>query len=315
MGSDLSRQATAWLVQLEDEPDNGALHIQFIDWLATSPAHLAAWEETAHVSGLMSAAGPLRASTPPSLSRPRVWLPRIGRARTFAGLVLATCLAWFVAPDLSRRLRSDEITGTAELRIVRLKDGSTVHLAPASAIAFTNGAKGRGLDLLQGEAWFDVAHDGARPFRVMAGRSTVTVLGTAFSVRKTDVGTDVAVQRGRVAVTSSDAGRTVRVELTPGQALSLSEGVATRSAIRPDRVASWRDGVAIVNDQPIGGVIDLLRPWFKGYIVATGPGLKNRRVSGVYDLRDPDLALEALRRAHNVTISQVSPWLRIVTVG
>lgn len=316
MRSDLSRQATAWLVQLEDEPDNEVLRVQFIDWLATSPAHLAAWEETENVSALMTAAGPLPRLMPslPAVRAP-AWFRRLPSAKTLAAVALAACFAWILAPDLSLRLRSDEITRTAELRIVRLKDGSTVHLAPVTAIAFTNGAKGRTLDLLQGEAWFDVAHDKARPFRVMTGNSTVTVLGTAFSVRKTESGTDVAVQRGRVAVTTPDAGQAVRVELDPGQSFSLSEGVATRGAIRPDRVASWRGGVAIVNDQPIGDVIDRLRPWYKGYIIARGAGLKSRRVSGIYDLRDPDRALEALARAHKVTVSQVSPWLRIVTVG
>ena len=316
IGGDLSRQATAWLVQLGDEPENAVLRVQFWDWLATSPAHLAAWEETERVSGLMTAAGPLPRIMPslPAVSAP-AWFRRMPSARTLAGIALTACFAWIMAPELSLWLQSDEITRTAELRIVRLEDGSTVHLAPATAIAFTSGAKGRTLDLLQGEAWFDVTHDEARPFRVMAGNNIVTVLGTAFSVRKTDHGTEVAVQRGRVAVTTPEAGHVVQIELLPGQSLFASEGLATRSAIRPDRVASWRDGVAVVNDQPIGDVIDRLRPWYKGYIVARGPGLRGRRVSGIYDLRDPDLALEALTRAHKVTVSRVSPWLRIVTVS
>ena len=289
--NDLSRQATAWLVQLDDEPDNEALHIQFIGWLATSPAHLAAWEETSHVSGLITAAGPLRASTPPSLSGHRTWPPKFGRARTLAALALAACFAWFAAPDFSLWVRSDDITRTAELRVVRLKDGSIVHLAPGTAIAFSDDTKGRRLDLLQGEAWFDVAHDEARPFRVVAGDSRVTVLGTAFSVEKMGGDTAVAVQRGRVSVEMLDAASPPRVVLVAGQSVLMSAGSAIRD------------------------VIDQLRPWFKGYIVARGPGLKDRRVSGIYDLRDPDLALEALTRAHKVTISQVSPWLRIVTVG
>lgn len=315
MGSDLSRQATAWLVRLEDEPDNEAMHVQFIDWLATSPAHLAAWEETAHVSALMTAACPSHTSTPRSLLGHQTWLPKFRHARTFTTLALAACFAWLFAPDLSLWMRSDEVTRTAELRVVRLKDGSIVHLAPATAIAFTDDAKGRRLDLLQGEAWFDVAHDEARPFRVVAGDSRVTVLGTAFSVEKRGNNTAVAVQRGRVAVETLDAASPRRVLLVAGQSVLMGEGATSRNVIRPDRVATWREGVAIVNDQPIGDVIELLRPWYKGYIVARGPGLKHRRVSGVYDLRDPDRALEALSRAHDVTISQVFPWVRIVTVA
>jgi len=317
MRSDLSRQATAWLVQLDDEPDNEALRVQFIDWLATSRAHLKAWEETERVSRLMSGAGPL----PPKVSRlpasitRSAWFRKIPSAKMLASLTLVACLAWIVVPDLLLRFRSDEITRTGELRLVRLEDGSTVHLAPTTAIAFRNGANGRTLSLLQGEAWFDVAHDEARPFRVMAGDSTVTVLGTAFSVRKKDTGTDIAVQRGRVAVTTPNGARAAHVELAAGQSLIVNEDSAKRGAIRIDSVASWREGVAIVDDQSIGDVIDRIRPWYGGYILARGPGLKSRRVSGIYDLRHSDRALEALARAHKVTVSRVSPWLRIVTVG
>lgn len=317
MRRDLSRQATAWLVQLDNEPDDEALRVQFMDWLATSPAHIAAWEETERVSALMSAAGPLPRSVPllPAAAVHPAWFRKIPPVRALASLVLAACLAWVIVPDLSLELRSDAVTRTGKLRVVKLEDGSTVHLAPTTAIAFTNGQTGRSLSLLRGEAWFDVAHDKARPFRVMVGDSTVTVLGTAFSVRKKDAGADVAVQRGRVAVTRPDGAGSARVELVAGQSLSVSEGVATRGAVRPDQVASWREGVAIVNDLPIGEVIDRISPWYKGYIIARGPGLKRRRVSGIYDLRDPDQTLAALARAHKVTVSQVSPWLRVVTVG
>jgi transmembrane sensor len=316
MPGDLSRQATAWLVQLDDDPENDALRAQFMDWLGTSPAHLAAWEETARVSDLIAAAGPLPQELPflPLASAWRGRLRNIRPAGALASLAVAACLAWILVPHLALQLRSDAITGTAELRRVKLEDGSTVQLAPATAIAFTNGAAGRTLNLLQGEAWFDIAHDKMRPFRVMAGDSTVTVLGTAFSVRMTDAGTDVAVERGHVAVTS-DGARSGREELVAGQSLSVSDSAATRGAIRPDRVASWREGIAIVDDLPIGDVINRIRPWYGGYIIARGPGLKDLRVSGIYDLRDPDLALKALMRAHKVTVSRISPWLRIVTVG
>ncbi|WP_255265982.1 FecR family protein [Sphingopyxis terrae] len=312
---EISRRATAWMLQLDDEPDDEALRAEFENWLTSHPAHLAAWEETEHVSDLISAAGPLSQNRPPPGSAHPISFSKFMSARAFVSLAVAACLAWIVVPSIALQLRADEVSRAGEPRIVSLDDGSTVHLAPATAIAFTTGAKGRYLELLQGEAWFDVAHDEARPFRVMAGDSIVTVLGTAFSVRKTDTGTDVAVQRGRVAVATNDAAPPARVELVAGQSLSLSKGASTLAEIRPENVASWREGVAIVSDQSIGEVIERLRPWYKGFIVARGPGLMRRRVSGIYDLRDPDLALEAIARAHRVKVSRVSPWLRIVTVG
>jgi Fe2+-dicitrate sensor, membrane component len=315
-GGDLSRQASAWLVQLEDTPEDDAMRAEFMDWLATSPAHLAAWEETARVSDLIAVAGPLPQNMtvlPEGSSKP-AWFRTTRPVRVLASLAMAACVAWIAVPYISLQLQADTITGTGELRQVRLDDGSVVQLAPDTAITFSNHAAGRRLKLLRGEAWFDVAHDKAHPFKVFAGDNTVTVLGTAFSVRKTDSGTDVAVERGRVAVTASDGMRSDRVELVAGQSVSTDGTVVTRGTVRPDRVASWRDGIAIVNDLPVGDMIDQLRPWYKGYIIARGPGLSDRHVSGIYDLRDPDLALKALAEAHKVTVSRVSPWLRIVTV-
>lgn len=315
---DLSRQATAWLVQLADDSENEALRMEFVDWLATSPAHRAAWEETRRASDLIGLAGRLSEDIPvqtASLSR-RGRFRTIRHTRAFTALALSACLAWIVVPHLVLRFRSDAITGTSELRLVKLADGSTVQLAPATAIAFVNDAAHRTVTLLQGEAWFDVVHDETRPFRVRAGDHTVTDVGTAFSVRRLAGRTDVAVQRGRVAVNGSDGTGPDGIELAAGQSLSLSqEGEAIRDEIRPDRVASWREGLAIIDDEPIADVIDRIRPWYGGFIIARGPGLQDRRLSGIYDLRDPDLALKALTRVQKVRVSKVSPWLRIVTVG
>lgn len=314
----LSRQATAWLVQLADDSENEALRMEFVDWLATSPAHLAAWEETTRAYELITLAGPLPEDMPvlsASFSR-RGRFRTIRHTRAFTALALSACLAWIVVPHLVLRFRSDAITGASELRLVKLEDGSIVQLAPTTAIAFADDAADRTVTLLQGEAWFDVVHDETRPFRVRAGDNTVTDVGTAFSVRRLAGRTDVAVQRGRVAVTGSDGTGPARIELVAGQSLSLSQGgEAIRGEIRPDRVASWREGLAIIDDEPIADVIDRIRPWYGGYIIARGPGLQDRRVSGIYDLRDPDLALKALTRVQKVRVSQVSPWLRIVTVG
>lgn len=311
--NDLSRQASTWLVRLDDEPDDEGLRRDFMDWLTSSPAHLAAWEETTRVSLLMTAAGPLqqkRFRIPPPLARAKLR----GR-KIFTSAAIVAALAWAIAPNLAIQLRADETTQTGQDRLVALEDGTKVHLAPDSAIAFTNDEKGRNLNLLRGEAWFDVAPDKTRPFRIVAGASTVTVLGTAFSVRKTDRGADVAVARGRVAVTTPEGTDVDRVLLTAGQSLSMdAAGKAVRGEIRPDRVAVWREGIAIVNDQPIADVIDRIRPWYKGYIFVRGAGLEDRRVSGIYDLRHPDQALKALTRAHHVRVADASPWVRIMTI-
>ena len=74
------------------------------------------------------------------------------------------------------------MTATGESRTVTLADGSQVNLSGGSAIGVDITSEERRVRLLSGEAFFDVAHDAARPFTVEAGEARIVVLGTAFDV-------------------------------------------------------------------------------------------------------------------------------------
>lgn len=315
---DVDRQASAWLVQLDDDPDNGALRAEFESWLAASPRHEAAWRESLTVAGILAVVGPslgigkivpLRHAGPSRLSRLFDW-------RAVAAIAAAACLAWIAIPGLAIRLQADQVAGTAEIRPVNLADGSKAYLAPGAAMAFDMDGKSRSFRLLRGEAFFEVARDPLRSFRVIAGGGEVTVLGTAFEVGLRNDHATVSVRRGLVQVAYPTGSPPVRERLRPGETIELRwVGASRRGKIRPDRIAAWLHGKAIVNDRPLGEIIDELRPWYRGLIIAQGTGLQQRRVTGIYDLRDPDAALAALAKAHDLTVRELSPWLRIVTVN
>jgi len=315
---DVDREASAWLVRLDDEPENASLRAEFDAWLAVDPMHDVAWRETMRVSEMIAATRPsIQASNVVPLKqgpgRRRPWLTRW---QGIGATAMAACLTWVVAPDLVLRLRADEIAGTGEVRAVQLADGSEAYLGPGAAMAFEMDGRQRTFRLLRGNAFFDVARDTKRPFKVLAGAGEVTVLGTAFEVALSDDGALVAVKRGLVEAANLEGAPPVRTQLRPGQTIQFHwDGPSQRRDIRPDRVAAWIKGKAIVNDRPLGEVIDALRPWYKGFIIADGTGLDRRRVTGIYDLRNPDAALVALAKAHDLTIREVSPWLRIVTVN
>ena len=126
--------------------------------------------------------------------------PRLRRLVAATAMALAACVALYFFPTLQMRVLADHMTGVAELREVVLEDGSVVHLDAGSAISVTYGAAGRDVALLAGQAFFDVASLQGRPFRVRAGDVTVTVTGTAFSVRPSSQAVSVDVQSGTVEV-------------------------------------------------------------------------------------------------------------------
>ena len=56
---------------------------------------------------------------------------------------------------------------------------------------------GRDIELIEGEALFNVARDPLRPFRVHARRTIVEALGTRFSIYLGNSGTQIAVTQGQ----------------------------------------------------------------------------------------------------------------------
>jgi transmembrane sensor len=101
-------------------------------------------------------------------------------------------------------------TDIGERRSITLADGSTVDLNARSRIRVEFSGAERHVELLQGQALFQVAKDKNRPFIVASGDATVRAVGTQFDVNRKASGTTVTVLEGRVAVYSK-----VRAEPDP----------------------------------------------------------------------------------------------------
>lgn len=304
-----SDEAAEWLVRLREDPDDGATKARFAAWRAASPAHETAWAEVSETFDLI---GEPLAQHPHSVSRA---LPRRRLApRLFAaGAVIA--LAAFVAalflPGWMLRLEADIATGAGEWREVKLADGSLVDLAPLSGIDVSLGQGRRDVRLVAGQAFFRVMPDPGQPFQVEARNVRATVLGTEFEVRLDKTGAAVAVAEGRVRV---DDGAASRV-LIGGQWLRVDGAGQMREGVRSNgEIGLWRQGEIVVHDQTISDVVNELRPYFAGAIVIAGDAAARRRVTGVYQLREPVEALRALGRAYDeISVTQVLPWLVVVS--
>jgi len=206
------------------------------------------------------------------------------------------------------------VAGAVE-RIHELADGSVVRLGPRSAIDVAITAGERRVRLLQGRAFFEVAPDAARPFRVVAGGVEATVLGTAFEVVHAAAGIDIAVREGRVRVAGPDNGPAPPEPLAAGQWLRVGPTGAARGARPAAQIAAWLDGQLVVRDRPLGEVVEALEPWYGGVILLTDRELAGRRLTGVYNLSDPVGALQAIAAAHGAIVRRLSPWVLLVSPG
>ncbi|CAN5302685.1 FecR family protein [soil metagenome] len=118
----------------------------------------------------------------------------------------------FVSPFAARQEKSiatpERFAAGATMRKLTLDDGSTVTLAANSVLTAQLTPDRRNLTLEQGEAFFTVAHDKARPFVVATQRGETMAVGTAFDVRVDGAGAVVTVTEGKVRVTAPASGQT-----------------------------------------------------------------------------------------------------------
>lgn len=305
-----AREATQWMILLQEEPDDLDLRRRFDEWCASSPANAAAWSATEHMSKLATVVLPDYADhlRQPAASRParRRWLLPL------AASAITACIVALVAPTIIVQLRSDHATGTGELRKVALSDGSEVTLAPATniAVSFTPGE--RRVRLLAGEAFFAVTPDAARPFKVEAGPVEATVLGTRFDVSRDSDGVMISVEAGAVGVNAAFPGASERLE--PGQSVRMTwTGEVRRASQAPQLMASWRRGQLHLQDQTLREAIDRLSGYFNGSIVLTDAALGNLQVTGAYNLRSPEEALRGMAEVLGVRVRLITPWLLVVS--
>ncbi|PCH67458.1 MAG: hypothetical protein COC06_11270 [Bacteroidales bacterium] len=107
----------------------------------------------------------------------------------------------------------------------QLEEGTNIWLQPNSSISYFGrfNKKDRNVYLV-GEAYFDVTKDSLKPFKVITGEVTVTVLGTMFNIKAYDFEKKIQIilTEGSVKVTS-DKGKKKPVIMTPGDLLNYDK--------------------------------------------------------------------------------------------
>lgn len=181
-------------------------------------------------------------------------------------------------------------TAAGRLDTVRLGDGSTVVLAPASRLTVRERVAE-----LAGEAYFDVVHDERRPFTVRSEGVVVRDVGTRFTVHGVaGQPVRVVVTEGAVAVThAADS-----VTLERGDVAEVRrDGIATsRGAATADDVA-WTTGRLVFRDTPLPRVVADLRRWYGVELHVTDSILLRRHFTGSFVHESADRVVEVIALA------------------
>lgn len=298
----LPRTADEWLARAKSRRFTTGDQKALEAWLAASPDNQLAYERSERVSelgvGLKTRSDLVRAMPIyEELAHPqrsRHWAVPAAVAAGVACMALFLAVSGRVGPSDSPL---EMATAHGEQRQVRLADGTRVDLNTDTALKIAYSDSERRVHLDRGEGFFDVVKE-ARPFVVQSGTTEVRVVGTRFSVRATEVGTDVVVAEGKVDVVPDTRGQTAaspaKVELVPGNALRLDrrESFVRIAAIDPERVTAWRTGTIRFENATIPEVIAEVNRYARTpFVIDDDARTRDIRLSGSFRIGD----LEAVR--------------------
>ena len=232
-------------------------------------------------------------------------------------------------------------TDIGERRSITLADGSTVDLNARSKLRVEFSKNERRVELLDGQALFQVAKDKSRPFIVASGEAAVRAVGTQFDVYRKDSGTTVTVLEGRVAVYSTapqPATRSPRASVQPeaqmhaiphsgaassnppglldpsgagaiflsaGEQVTVTRAQTLPAPARADIAATtaWTQRRLIFDGSKLSDVVQEFNRYNKRQLVIKDAQLSEFHVSGVYSSTDPSSLIRFLREQPGIKIT------------
>ncbi|MEO6134157.1 MAG: FecR domain-containing protein [Ginsengibacter sp.] len=152
--------------------------------------------------------------------------------------------------------------------MVTLADGTKVWLNAATTIKYLSVFSGKDRKVeMKGEAYFEVAKNAQKPFRVLLEDSTtIEVIGTHFNVQayKDEKEMKVTLLEGIVNVVNIDK----KMKLAPGtQAVINGKEITKREVSNIEEIIGWKDGLFIFHDASIESIMTQIGRWFDAKIV------------------------------------------------
>lgn len=189
---------------------------------------------------------------------------------------------------------------------VTLEDGSLVHLNYNSRLIYPEKFGDRRDVILEGEAYFMVAHDKRRQFVVHTPQGDVTVYGTEFNVntRNENEAVSVVLVKGSVSFTPTDGNE---VLMSPGQELSFADDQLTLRLTDTAPYVAWNEGEFIFSDWTLGRILNVIARWYGLEVMFMDQELSNRKYSGSlsrYDDQKPTLETIEAVTGLNLTVKK-----------
>ncbi len=183
---------------------------------------------------------------------------------------------------------------------VTLADNSKVWLNSGSKLIYPVSFLNEKREVfLEGEAFFDIAHNPEHPFIVVSRDVEIKVLGTRFNVSaySDDITTQTVLEKGSVELKFK--ARNIldrsRITITPG-AMAEYDPVSNKMSqknVDTKLYTSWKDGIIICHSEPLENIVKKIARYYNINITIVNNKIASETFSGYLDLKNS--ALEVLQ--------------------
>lgn len=287
-------------------------------WLATDPRHAVAFESATQLMSSDELTGALASAArdygiQPTRAQPsRPWLQPFwvgmgamvtAAAAVFAVMTLMPAQIVPSAPAVQVAANVRLTSAVGEPRIELLPDGSRIDLNGGTALAVTFTSTGRSIELVSGDAAFQVAPDASRPFVVSTPHLSATALGTAFTVSRFDGHSSVRVTEHEVRI-ASKAAPMQSVVAKPGDTVDIDE-TGTITVTHDGNAVSddWRNGWIDTQAMTIADLAATMQRR-TGQTIIVAPPVGSLTVSGRFRIDEPETVLRRLELLHGLDVTK-----------
>lgn len=289
--SAIDRQAADWASAKRSPKDwSEARQAELEAWIAQSLAHRVAflrmdlaWQRAERIAALHT---PMRPTLGPSRTGPTI------RQRIAIAFGLVALLGVFASRYFEGSQAQWIETPKGGQEKITLADGSQIELNTNTALKVKLGASERAVELVRGEAYFEIKHDVARPFNVLAGNRRIVDLGTKFVVRLAPEQIKVSLLEGKASlepITSNAAQRSVI--LSPGDvALATVDATQVSKVTARDLADSlaWRRGSIVFHYQRLDTAVAELNRYGGPQLVVADADSAKLLISGTFLTNKPE---------------------------
>ncbi len=278
---DIYDQAALWAARADAGSLTPAEELALDAWLDADVRHFGAFAQATAL--LQPLPGAAKASVRPILSRRRL---------VIGGSIAATA-ALAAGPLVFSVFRGRRYaTEIGEMRVISLSDGSVVSLNTNSEILVDYTPSRRAIELISGEALFDVAKSRARPFIVRASNTQVRAVGTSFSVcMLPSEPVQVLVREGVVEVTRPDVPVAPAVRLVANtKAVAPKAAPIVTKPVTVEEVAralAWREGRIAFHGETLAEAAAEFARYSDTRIRIDDPAIAREKVTGLFVSADP----------------------------